>query len=158
MSSRGALVSLLAVALAGCGGGGFPSIISQGQVPSADGAPGVKKVTDLGDLTSIPIRGRIPSDGVDGKFVVGEYVLIEGESFGKQPTVLIGGRPVERLARTSGGGILAQIPTGVVPGKVTVEVSHPSGRGTRDIEVARLAIVSQREGGVAHVVDVTTGT
>src|SRR5688572_14680171 len=98
------LVALCVVA--GCGGGGWPSIVSQGQVPAAGGAPSVQKVTDLGDLVSIPLEGKVPREGVDGKFVVGEYVLIEGEDFGKQPTVLIGGRPVERLARTSGGGVL----------------------------------------------------
>jgi hypothetical protein len=152
MTRRAALVLALAAA---CGGGGWPSVISQAQVPSADGAPSVKKVTDLGDLASIPLSGPIPKAGIDGKFVVGEYVLIEGENIGKQPTVLIGGRPVERLARASGGGVLAQIPTGITPGKVTVEVSTPSGRGTRDIEVARLALVSQRDAGVVHVVDVT---
>jgi hypothetical protein len=97
----------------------------------------VVRVVDLGDMASIPARGLVPTDRSDGVFVIGELVLVEGEDFGKLPTLHIGGRPAERMARTKSGGILARIPVEVDSGKAEVEVSHPAGKHSISIIVER---------------------
>jgi len=81
-----AAMKALAIAVVGvvaaCGGGGWPHVVTQGDVPVSDGAPHVAKVTDLGDMIEMPRTGPVPRGGIDGTIVVGEYVLIEGADFG----------------------------------------------------------------------------
>lgn len=129
-------------------------VVDVRDVSKAGDAPKVRKVTDLGDLGQIPRSGSLPAPDSDGQFIVGELVLIEGDDFGKLPTVQIGGRPAAVVARTGGGGIVARIPSGVPTGTIDVEVSHPKGKHAKQIKVMRYALVVQPNEGKVHVLAV----
>ncbi len=145
------IASIVAILMA-CGGPGPRDITTPRKVPSASGAPSISKVTDLGDLGALPKTGRMPRADSDGVFVVGELVLIEGRNFGKQPTVNIGGRPAESVARTGSGGIIARVPIGVPTGRIEIEVSHPGGRDSMAVQVRRYGFVVQPDAGKVFVV------
>jgi hypothetical protein len=123
----------------GCAGAGFPDVIDPNEVSSSLGAPSIDRVRDAGNV-HLPGVGawKGESDGVAGP---GELVVIEGDNFGRLPTVSIGGRATTIVARTSGGGIVARVPTGVPVGKVSVSVSQPKGRAQKDLLIRRLAVV-----------------
>lgn len=142
------VVGALALLGSACGGAGSRVVVTPRQVDAASGAPKVRRVTDMGDMGAIPAYGnKLPRFDSDGVFVVGELVLVEGEDFGKLPTVNIGGRPAVVLARTGSGGIVTRIPPGVASGTAEVEVSHTKGRGAKKIEVRRYGFVVQPEAG-----------
>lgn len=131
------LLALGVVGLVGCGAADGRHMVTARHIDESSGAPNVSKVVDLGDLSAIPAMGAISTRASDGVFVVGELVLIEGEDFGKQPTVSIGGRPARNLGRTKNGGIVARIPAEVDDGQIKVEVSHGNGSGYKEIELTR---------------------
>lgn len=106
-------------------------------MPASSGAPDITRIVDLGDLSSLPSKGNLSAAESDGEFVVGELVLIEGDDFGKLPTIMIGGKPAKSLARTKAGGIVTRIPTEVAAGSIQVEVSHPDGRNSKAVDVKR---------------------
>ncbi len=140
----------------GCGGAGAMTLVEPRNVPGSDGGPSVSKVTDMGDLGSLPALGSsLPPLDSDGTFSVGELVLIEGSDFGRQPTINIGGRPASALGRTGSGAIIARIPAGVPTGSIEVEVSHPGGKGAKAIEVRRYAVVVAGDG--VHVMVIGAG-
>jgi hypothetical protein len=126
-------------------------VVEPRDVPAADGAPTLTGVVDLGPPAPIPATGVLSDAQSDGRFTAGEYVLIEGKDFGKQPTVLIGGRATRVLARTGAGGILTQLPAGLPAGAAAVEVSHPGGKGSRDIPMTRYVVVVQPDAEKAQV-------
>lgn len=126
----------------GCGAGDGRSIVGPRHVAASSGAPDIFKVTDLGDLASLPATGNLSTRESDGDFVIGELILIEGDDFGKLPTIAIGGKPAKSIARTASGGIVTRIPTEVPAGGISVEVSHPGGRGAKNISVKRFLAAS----------------
>lgn len=132
------LWSLVGVFGFGCGAGDGRSIVGSRHVAASSGAPDISRVTDLGDLASLPAKGNLSTSESDGEFVIGELILIEGDDFGKLPTIAIGGRPAKSIARTAAGGIVTRIPIEVPAGELSVEVSHPDGRGIKKISVKRL--------------------
>jgi hypothetical protein len=135
-----ALVMLGLVGLAGCATtGGFPDVVEPRDLQASVGAPHISRIRDAG-ISRLPARGawRGSSDGVASP---GEILVIEGSSFGKQPTVTIGGRATSIVARGAGGAIMARVPHGVASGVQPVEVSHAKGRATHSVEVRRLAVV-----------------
>ncbi len=139
--------------LGACSSVGDRAIARPRHIAESSGAPEVQQVVDLGDLTAIPSKGDVPTTASDGKFVVGELILVEGDDFGKLPTLTIGGRPAKSLARTKNGGILARIPAEVAAGPIAVEVSHPEGRHSKTIEVQRFLALAGPEAvflAVAH--------
>jgi DNA-binding beta-propeller fold protein YncE len=144
---------LVALCLAAGCGGGWPDVVDVRDVPTAGGAPDVETVRDLGYI-ELPEGGSLPRPDSDGTFVVGELILIEGDDFGKLPTILVGGRPAGVIARTGGGGIVTRVPDGVPSGKVSVEVSHPRGKSARDIEVKRYGLVAQSDADKIYVLDI----
>lgn len=129
--------ALLSLLLFACGASTARHIAEPRHIAENSGAPEVKRVVDLGDMSSIPARGALPTDRSDGVFVIGELVLVEGNDFGKLPTIAIGGKPAKSLARTQSGGILVRIPQEIDAGKTRVVVSHPDGKHGIDIEVRR---------------------
>jgi len=148
------VVGALALVGAACGGGSRTIVLPR-KVDAASGAPHVGRVTDMGDIGAIPASGnKLPRFDSDGVFVVGELVLVEGSDFGKQPTVNIGGRPAEVLARTGSGGIVTRIPPGVASGEAEVEVSHTKGRGAKKIPIRRYGFVVQPGVGKVHIITI----
>jgi len=139
-------------ALAACGGPSANLVVSSRDLGGAGGAPSVKRVVDLGDLSSIPAVGqRLSRARSDGEITVGEMVLVEGEDFGKLPAVNIGGRPTEPLARMGSGAILVRVPPGVPAGDVDVEVSHTRGRGARKVKIIRYGFAVSPGAGAVDV-------
>jgi hypothetical protein len=137
-------------AMAGCLAGSLPEIVEDRDVASALGAPRIRRVRDAG-------TGRLPGQGAwsgvtDEVAVPGELLLIEGDSFGRLPTVTVGGRAAQVLRRTDGGGIVVRVPHGVPSGEVEVAVAHPKGRSAGRILVKRLALVVLGER--LHLLDV----
>ncbi|MBI4508566.1 MAG: hypothetical protein HY698_02945 [Deltaproteobacteria bacterium] len=151
---RFVIVATCALMLAACARGRASEIVTPRDVPAADGAPRVVRVRDLGTVADFPTSGVVSDAEGDGRFVVGELVLIEGKDFGKLPTILIGGRPARVVARTRGGGVVVRIPDGLAPGPCPVEVSHPGGKDARDVELRRLALATRPMSGRIHVLDV----
>jgi len=147
---RLAVLLVSAGAMAGCFAGSLPEIIEDRDVPSALGAPRVRRVRDAG-------TGRLPGQGVwsgvtDEVAVPGELLVIEGDSFGRLPTVTVGGRAAQVLARTDGGGVVVRVPHGVPSGEIEVAVSQPRGRDAGRIVVKRMALVVLGER--VHLVDI----
>src|SRR5690242_1805762 len=119
LTMRILMIALLATA--GCATAGFPDVVEVREVSTTFGPPSISRVRDAGDV-------RLPQTGAwkgepDGVAEPGELLLIEGENFGRLPTVSIGGRATTIVARTDGGGIVARVPTGVPVGNVPVVVS-----------------------------------
>jgi hypothetical protein len=135
---------------AGCASAGFPDVIDPQEIGSSLGGPSIDRVRDAGNVR-IPIGGPWRGES-DGAAVPGELIVIEGDNFGRLPTVSIGGRATSVLARTAGGGIIARVPVGVPSGKVPVSVSQPKGRAQKDLLVRRFSVVVHD--GKLHVLEV----
>jgi hypothetical protein len=153
MRSAARFLVLVAV---GCGGAASSStVVGPRDVPAASGTPSISAIRDLGDYGPVPAAGQTLAAGDgDGRFVIGELILVEGKNFGKLPTVAVAGQPAETLARTATGAIITRIPPGVPTGAAPVEVSHEGGRGQASIEVIRYALVVQPEADLVHAVEV----
>lgn len=144
------LAGLTLGSLVGCAGAGFPDVVENRYVDSALGAPRIGRVRDAGG-PRLPETGSWQGEP-DGVAVPGELLVIEGDNFGRLPTVSIGGRATTIVARTSGGGIVARVPTGVPVGNTSVVVSQPRGRAQKTFPVRRFAIVAHA--GQVHVLGV----
>jgi hypothetical protein len=143
-------LAFAASATAGCASVGFPELADPKDVPTTWGAPRITRIRDLGSV-------RLPEAGAwkgepDGVASPGELILVEGDNFGRLPTVSIGGRATGIIARTEGGGIIAQVPAGVPVGDVPIVVSHPKGKATRNFPIRRFALVA--EGGQLYALAV----
>src|SRR5688572_11328789 len=108
------LVVVVASALA-CASQSFPEVADVREMGPSFGGPDIARVRDMGN-PEVPLRGSFIDPAPDGVATTGELLSIEGDGFGKQPTVHIGGRPSEVLARTSGAGIVVRVPVGLAPG------------------------------------------
>jgi hypothetical protein len=87
----------------------------------------------------VPVLGELRPGRSDGVAVVGEVLWIHGRSFGRQPTVLVAGRPAAVLSRTGDGGILVRVPAGGPTGAQPVTVSQEAGRGEQMVTFRRYA-------------------
>lgn len=144
-------------ALAACGGAGARDLVDMGDVPGSSSTPRISGVIDLGDVGLLPPRGEVPQGDSDDVYIMGELVLIEGDDFGKLPALRIGGAPVDIVARTGAGGIVARIPPGIDAGPTEVMVSHPGGRDATTIDILRSAVVIDRAAGTVHVLALGAG-
>ncbi|HEY3354872.1 MAG TPA: IPT/TIG domain-containing protein [Polyangia bacterium] len=140
--------------IAGCGGGGWPDVMDVRHVSATLGAPKISRVRDMGQ-PRLPAQGGYAVTDSDGVGVVGELLLIEGDNLGKQPTVHVGGRAAEVLARTEGDGIVVRVPTGAPVGPQPVEVTTAKGRAKVDFPITRYALVTLGERDKVHVLVVT---
>lgn len=132
---------------ASLGGGCAPAwnrITPPGDLSEASGPPRIAKIYDLGGR-DVPIDGMLDPAEVsasgDGVAVIGEALLIQGTSFGRQPTVLVADKPTAVLARTGNGGILVRVPAGTPTGVQQVQVAQRYGRGEAPLTVRRYAVV-----------------
>lgn len=119
---------------------GKPRLTSVREVARAGGKPVIKQVIDLGAL-SLPRSGELATNGSDGTLVIGELLLVNGDDFGKQPALVLGGQPCEVLAHITGGGVVVRVPRNVPAGEVTLEVSTRRGRTTKQLQVTRRGVV-----------------
>ncbi len=103
-------------------------------------APVVTEVVDVGG-GDVPLSGEVDMEPADGVAVIGETLWIRGRWFGRQPTVLVGGRPAAVLGRTRDGSIVARVPTGTPSGSQAVAVTNEFGEGELAIDIRRYAAV-----------------
>jgi hypothetical protein len=134
---RGILIMVLVCG--GCAGGGLPPVIDPADVAPQAGAPRITAIRDAGTV-NLPRTGAIDAI-TDGVASPGELLVIEGKGFGRQPTVLVGQRGADVLARTRGDGIVVRVPAGVETGLVDVTVSTSEGKARLGVEIHRLGVV-----------------
>lgn len=143
-------LALVAVALLGaCAGPRNQIVEDRFDLAESSSAPVVTEVADLGG-GDVPLTGSLPLDASaasDGVAVVGETLWIHGRSFGRQPSVIIGGRPAAVLARTRDGGILARVPPLTPSGPQPLVVANDVGRGEKTITVRRYAAALSGDAG-----------
>ena len=152
LKTNALLVAAVVVLAPACGGPGAREIVGMEDVPGGSDAPKIAKVTDLGDVPALPARGELPVRDSDGKFAIGELVLIEGSGFGKLPAIKVGGAPLDIEARTGNGGVVGRIPAGIEAGAAEVAISSGGGRDATTIEVERHGLLVDRTSGNVHVV------
>ena len=138
--TQGALVALVAVVGWGCAGPLNEIVEDRFEISEASGTPEITDVTDVGG-GDVPLTGTLPMEASDGVAIVGETLWIRGHSFGRQPTVLVGGRPATVLGRTRDGGIAVRVPPGTPSGSQPVVVSNEIGKGERPIAIRRYVAV-----------------
>lgn len=148
---------VVAIAAVGCGGAGGRDIVSGRDLPGGTGTPDIERVTDMGELGPLPAKGALPKLDSDGEFFIGELILIEGDDFSKLPTVTVGGKPADAIARTGNGGIICRIPPEIPGGTVKVEVSHPGGKGSADIFVRRYGLAVQSDANMLYFFEISAG-
>lgn len=140
-------VTLALLGLAGaCALGRGVEIIPAGELPQAGGAPSIAEIVDLGGIDA-PANGELRPGRSDGVATIGELLWIRGRHMGRQPTVLVGGRPAAVLSRTEDGGILVRVPVRTPAGPQPVVVTQEHGRAERPITVRRYAALLPPEGG-----------
>ncbi|MBW2733002.1 MAG: hypothetical protein JRH20_11470 [Deltaproteobacteria bacterium] len=120
---------------------GKPQLTPVREVARASGSPQILRVVDLGELT-LPRSGEVSTKDSDGRFVVGELLLVYGDNFGKQPALALGGEPCDVLSHVTGGGVVVRVPRGVPAGSVVLEVSTRRGRTQKKLKVDRRGLVS----------------
>jgi hypothetical protein len=136
--------ALLCTLLAGgCAGTELPPVIDPRDVHVARGAPQVTRIRDAGTVM-VPKEGAIDAL-TDGVASPGELLVVEGSGFGRQPTVTVGGRPAEVLARTRGDGLVVRVPGGSASGIVDVAVTTSAGSARLGVELRRLGIALGRD-------------
>jgi hypothetical protein len=144
----------LTLAWTGCGGGGWPDVMDVRHVTAPGGAPKIARIRDMGQ-PKLPAHGAYTVTDSDGVGVIGELLLIEGEDLGKQPTVHVGGRATEVIARTEDDGIIVRVPVGAPVGPQPVEVTTARGRAKAEFPIKRYALVTLGERDKVHVLAVT---
>lgn len=120
-----------------------------------EGSPRIRRVVDIGS-PHIGKAGPL-QPASDGNVTVGEQLLIEGSGFGKQPTVLIGGRPAELRWRTDGGGVIVQVPAGVPTGAQPLVVEAGGKRAEATVTLQRLAVILDGQHGRLQALRVSGG-
>jgi hypothetical protein len=121
--------------IAGCGTSGLPAVMDANDVRPASGAPHITRIRDIGTVM-LPRSGAYAAVS-DGTASPGELMVIEGDGFGRQPTVTVGSRAAEVMARVSGDGVVVRVPPNADTGMVDVSVTTSSG-------VAKLATRIER--------------
>ena len=129
---------MLALSLCACASAGLPDVVDPLDIKAQSGTPTITRIRDAGSAL-VPRIGAI--DAVtDGVASAGELLVVDGRGFGRQPTVLVGGRPAEVLGRTRGGGVVVRVPRGVPTGLVDVSVTTSGGAARLATPMRRVAV------------------
>jgi hypothetical protein len=134
-----ALAAALGGALAGCATA-HTIVEDPFDVAETSSAPDVTAIVDVGG-GDVPLQGELTMEPSDGVAVIGETLWVRGRSFGRQPTVQVGGRPAAVLGRTHDGGLVVRVPAGTPSGSQPVVVSNEVGRGERPVSIRRYGAV-----------------
>jgi hypothetical protein len=133
-------LGLLPLAFAACAGPNHEIIEDRFDLAETSRSPEVTEIGDVGG-GDVALTGTLAMQSPDGVAVIGETLWIRGRSFGRQPAVLVGGRPAAVLSRTRDGGIVVRVPPATPSGSQPVVVSNEVVRGERSIAVRRYAAV-----------------
>src|SRR6185503_16577273 len=131
---------LLPLAFAACAGPNHEIIEDRFDLAETSSSPEITAIGDVGG-GDVALTGTLAMQSPDGVAVIGETLWIRGRSFGRQPAVLVGGRPAAVLSRTRDGGIVVRVPPATPSGSQPVVVSNEVGKGERPIAVRRYAAV-----------------
>jgi hypothetical protein len=138
------LIALGTVAIAlltgACAGPSYTIVNDPFDIAETTGAPDISAIVDAGG-GDVTLEGPLAMEASDGIAVIGETLWIRGSSFGRQPTVEVGGRPAAVLGRTREGGLVVRVPAGTPTGSQPVVVSNEIGKSERPITVRRYAAV-----------------
>ncbi len=141
MKRAATTVAVLAASLAGaCAGPSYTIVDDPFDIAETTTAPEISAIVDVGG-GDVTLSGPLAMEASDGVAVIGETLWVRGSSFGKQPTVLVGGRPAAVLGRTREGGLVVRVPAGTPTGSQAVVVSNELGKSERPISVRRYAAV-----------------
>jgi len=132
--------ALLTLVFAACAGPAHEIVEDRFDLAETASSPEVTSVSDVGG-GDVALTGNLSMQSPDGIAVIGETLWIRGRSFGRQPAVLVGGRPAAVLGRTRDGGIVVRVPAATPSGAQPVVVTNEVGRGERSIAVRRYAAV-----------------
>ncbi len=134
-------VAVLIASLGGaCAGPAYTIVDDPFDIAETTGAPDVSAIVDAGG-GDVTLAGPLAMEASDGVAVIGETLWIRGSSFGRQPTVQVGGRPAAVLGRTRDGGLVVRVPAGTPTGSQPVVVSNEIGSSERPLNVRRYAAV-----------------
>ena len=134
-------VAVLAASLMGsCAGPSSTIVDDPFDIAETTSAPKISAIVDAGG-GDVTLSGPLAMEASDGVAVIGETLWVRGSSFGKQPTVQVGGRPAAVLGRTRDGGLVVRVPTGTPTGSQAVVVSNELGKSERPISIRRYAAV-----------------
>jgi hypothetical protein len=134
-------VAVLAASLMGsCAGPSSTIVDDPFDIAETTSAPEISAIVDAGG-GDVTLSGPLAMEASDGVAVIGETLWVRGSSFGKQPTVQVGGRPAAVLGRTRDGGLVVRVPTGTPTGSQAVVVSNELGKSERPISIRRYAAV-----------------
>ena len=131
---------LLTLVFAACAGPAHEIVEDRFDLAETSSSPEVTEVSDVGG-GDVALTGNLSMQAPDGIAVIGETLWIHGRSFGRQPAVLVGGRPAAVLGRTRDGGIVVRVPPATPSGAQPVVVNNEVGHGERSIAVRRYAAV-----------------
>jgi len=146
---------LLVVLSTSCGGPLHQIVEDSRDTREASGAPAITAVSDIGGA-DVPLRGELVVGASDGVATIGETLWIRGQSFGRQPSVLVGGRPAAVLGRTRDGGVVVRVPPGTAVGPQPVTLSNEMGKAEHPIAVRRYGAVLPAGGGQIAWVEMTS--
>jgi len=133
-------VAVCIAALAGGCAPAFTIVDDPFDIAETTGVPQISAVVDAGG-GDVTLSGPLAMEPSDGVAVVGETLWVRGSSFGRQPTVQVGGRPAAVLGRTRDGGLVVRVPPGTPAGTQSVTVSNEVGKSEHPIKVRRYAAV-----------------
>ncbi|HMF41267.1 MAG TPA: IPT/TIG domain-containing protein [Polyangia bacterium] len=142
----GPRLGLLTLVFAACAGPAHEIVEDRFDLAETSSSPEVTEISDVGG-GDVALTGNLSMQAPDGVAVIGETLWIRGRSFGRQPAVLVGGRPAAVLGRTRDGGIVVRVPAATPSGAQPVVVNNEVGRGERSIAVRRYAAVLAPGGG-----------
>ncbi|HVV48610.1 MAG TPA: IPT/TIG domain-containing protein, partial [Polyangia bacterium] len=140
---RAATLVAVGIALTTYAGGCAPAytvIDDPFEIAETTRAPEIGAVVDVGG-GDVTLSGPLAMEPSDGVAVIGETLWVRGSSFGRQPTVEVGGRPAAVLGRTRDGGLVVRVPAGTPAGTQPLVVSNEVGKSERPLTIRRYAAV-----------------
>jgi hypothetical protein len=140
---------------AGCAENEY-NLVEPMDVSDSVDVPTIRRILDLGTAL-LDVKKPLDPGAGDGVASIGEALLIEGDGFGRQPTVSVGGVPTDVIGRTDPGGIVVRVPPRAPAGLEPVEVRNTDGVATAQFPVRRLAVVVQAATGSIETVSVAPG-
>lgn len=119
----------------------WPAVVDVRDVADSQSAPSVSRVTDIG-AGRIVAHGPLPIVGgaPDGVASIGELLLVQGNHFGRQPTVRVAELPATIEGFTVGGGVVVRVPAAAATGTQTIVVENAAGRANASIRIRRFGL------------------
>ncbi|MGM0596040.1 MAG: hypothetical protein ACQES9_03295 [Myxococcota bacterium] len=108
------------------------------KLDTASGKPVLSKIIDYGSY-KLPVSGKIKEFKGDNKAFIGEILVLRGENFGRQPTVMVAEKPTPVLLRLADGGIVIRVPGQIPSGEQEIVVSTNDGITSKKINIVRVA-------------------